>query len=66
MMSKIMRRAGMKKKTVRVSNAPQRKTLRITEMEDKILKLQKEVHAVQESGEHLVFIDECVFKSRDF
>ena len=39
-LSKIMRKAGIKKKTVVIRNLPQRRTMRIEEFENKTLALQ--------------------------
>ena len=53
-------------KKIKVFNAPQRKSMRLEEFEDKIMALDKQVDRIIEQGGHLVFTDECVFKARGF
>ena len=65
-LSKIMRKAGIKKKVVQIHKAPQRKTERLEEFDRKLIKLAAEVSDVMLSGGHLVFADESIFNSRDF
>ena len=36
------------------------------EFKDKTDALDQKLHDIIESGGHLVFLDECIFKSRDF
>jgi len=61
-----MMQLGFRKKMIRVINAPQRKSDRVDEFEDKIVKLWETVSRIIEQGGHLVFCDETIFKARGF
>ena len=63
---KVMLEMGFKKKIIKVVNAPQRKSDRLEEFENKILELDETVSRILEQGGHLVFCDECVFTARGF
>ena len=61
-----MKKAGLRIKKIEISNVPARKEQRVEEFEDKTVALDKRLHDIIESGGHLLFLDECLFKSRDF
>ena len=61
-----MLQAGITIKKVRIVNIPQRRSQRFDEFDNKILDLEKKVELALARGDHLVFIDECVFKARGF
>ena len=63
---KVMIGMGFKMKIIKVINAPQRKSDRLQEFEEKILELDQIVTRVLEQGGHLVFCDECIFTARGF
>ena len=65
-MLKVMKQAGLRLKKIEVSNIPAKKEQRVQEFEDKTVDLDKKLHDIIASGGHLVFLDECIFKSRDF
>ena len=43
MMTKLMKQAGIKMKKIKVFNAPQRKSMRLEEFEDKIEEVKKKL-----------------------
>jgi len=63
---RLMSRCGVKKKAIVVRRAPQRKTQRLDEFEDRIVALHERVKEIKAAGGHLVFIDECIFSARGF
>jgi len=63
---KLYSQCGIKKKKMNINRAPVRKTQRISEFENKVVKLYREVQDVRENNHHLVFIDESVFTSRGY
>ncbi len=65
-MSRIMRRAGLTKKTIVVKKIPSRRTLRISEFENLIVGLDNKIQAIQKDKEHLVFIDEAIFSMKSY
>ena len=65
-MLKVMKLAGLRQKKIEVSNIPARRELRYEEFENKTTTLDKRLNDIIESGGHMVFLDECLFKSRDF
>ena len=65
-MSKVLKLAGLKKKKVEICNVPARKEERKEEFEHNTLTLDNKLHNVIQNKGHLVFLDECIFKSRDF
>ena len=65
-LGRIMRKAGLRKKVVRVRNAPQRSTQRLEEFEDRTVALDDFVKGIQAKQGHLVFADEAVFTARGF
>ena len=65
-MLKIMKQAGLRRKKVFVSNIPARLEERYEEFENSAIVLDNKLHKIIEEKSHLVFLDECVFKSRDF
>ena len=65
-MLKVMKLAGLKKKKVEINNIPSRLEERYEEFDNSILKLDKKLHDVLKEGGHVVFLDEAIFKSRDF
>ena len=58
--------AGLRKKKVRVQNVPARLNERQTEFTNSSLALDDKLNEILKEGGHLVFLDECLFKSRDF
>ena len=65
-MTKVMKRAGLRKKKVTVRNVPHNAIQRQTEFAQTTLNLDQKIFDILKADGHLVFIDECVFKSRDF
>ena len=65
-MTKVMKIAGMSKRKVEICNIPAKKEQRVEEFADKTIALDNRLNTILLSGGHLVFLDECVFKSRDF
>lgn len=65
-MFKVMKLAGIKKKKVQVNNVAARKEQRAEEFENSSLALDNKIHDILKEKGHLVFLDECLFKSRDF
>lgn len=61
-----MLRGGIKMKKVRVVNIPQRRTMNAYLYANKVLELDNKVAALLNTGAHVVYIDECVFKARGF
>ena len=61
-----MKQAGLRLKRVEVSNVPAKKEIREEEFDIKKLALDKKLHDIIEQGSHLCFLDEAVFKQRDF
>ena len=46
-LTQVMKKAGMKKKKILVLNAPQRKSMRVQEFEDKTLLLDEWIDVIQ-------------------
>ena len=65
-LGKILRKAGLTKKAIKIRNLPQRNTMRLEEFEDATLRLDEFVTKIKSENGHLVFADECVFVSRGF
>ena len=65
-MLKVMRIAEIKKKKVRIQNVPARGMQRLEEFDNNVLALDKKINEILKEDNHLLFLDECVFKSRDF
>ena len=65
-LSQLYRNAGIKKKSILTRRAPQRKTQRLEEFEDKVLQLHRQVQEIQAAEGHLVFIDESTFTARAY
>lgn len=61
-----MLQAGVTIKKVRVVNIPQRRSQRLGEFDERILDLQLKLENALSNNEHLIFVDECVFKARGF
>jgi len=61
-----MTEMGFKKKVIKVVNAPQRKSERMDEFENKVLELDETVSRILKQGGHIVFCDECIFTARGF
>ena len=61
-----MKIAGIKKKKVRIQNVPARGMERLDEFDDNVLALDKKIYEILKEDNHLLFLDECVFKARDF
>ena len=65
-MVKVMKLAGLKKKKIEVSSIPNRFEERIQEFSGSTLTLDNRLNTILKEKSHLVFLDECIFKSRDF
>ena len=65
-MLSVMKSAGLKKKTVKIQNVPARGHERQKEFDDKILALDNQIYKALKEGFKLVYLDECVFKARNF
>ena len=63
---RVMKEAGIMQKKVRVVNIPARKTGRVYEFEEKTLELFHKMESHLANKDHIVFLDECVFKARGF
>ena len=63
---KIMKLAGLKRKKIEVSNIPTRIEERQEEFQNLTIALDNKIKSILDEKAHLVFLDECVFKSRDF
>jgi transposase len=61
-----MKAAGLKKKKVKVQNVPARLDDRLDEFANSSLILDNKINEILKEEGHLVFLDECLFKSRDF
>jgi hypothetical protein len=61
-----MKNAGLKRKKIEISNIPARLEERYEEFENSTVALDNRLHKILEEKGHLIFLDECVFKSRDF
>ena len=61
-----MYQAGLRKKTIKVRNAPTMTDNKIEKHENRTLELYMEVQKVLDSKEHLVFVDESTFVARGF
>jgi hypothetical protein len=65
-MLKVMRLGGLKRKKIEISNIPARIEERYEEFDNSALSLDNKLHKILEEKGHLVFLDECIFKSQDF
>ncbi len=65
-MAHVMKQAGMKKKVIVIGKIPARRTLRISEFEEKVVNLSNQIKSIQEKGSHLVFVDEAIFTARGY
>ena len=65
-MTKVMKIAGMKKKKIEVSSAPAKKMERIDEFRSSTVILDNKIYDIIKESGHLIFLDECIFKHRDF
>ena len=65
-MLKVMKLGGLKRKKIEISNIPARIEERYEEFENSTLALDNKLQSIMDEKGHLVFLDECVFKSRDF
>ena len=65
-MLKVMKLAGLKRKKVEVCSVPARKEERQKEFNHSTVTLDIKLHDILQRSGHLIFLDECVFKSRDF
>jgi hypothetical protein len=61
-----MKSAGLRKKKIKIKNVPARGEERYEEFENSILTLDNKINEILKEEGHLVFLDECLFKSRDF
>ena len=61
-----MRSAGLRKKKIKIKNVPARGEARNNEFENSTLSLDNKINEILKEDGHLVFLDECLFKSRDF
>ena len=65
-MLKIMKRPGMSKKRVRVQRIAARREERQDEFNDATLVLDDKIYELQQSDAHIVYVDETLFKGKDF
>ena len=65
-MYKLMKRAGVRMKKIEICNVPTRKEARVEEFEDKTVALDKKLYELYTKNQHVLFLDEAIFKSRDF
>ena len=65
-MLQVMKSAGLRKKKVRIKNVPAKGEQRQDEFESQTLVLDNKINEILKEEGHLEFLDECVFKSRDF
>ena len=63
---KVYRMFGITKKKVEVSCVPRKFETRVQEFEQTTLTLDNKINEILKSGDHLVYVDEAVFKERDF
>ena len=61
-----MKSSGLRKKKIKIKNVPARGEERYEEFENSILTLDNKINKILKEEGHLVFLDECLFKSRDF
>ena len=61
-----MKSAGLRKKKIKIKNVPARGEQRYDEFENSTLSLDNKINEILKEDGHLVFLDECLFKSRDF
>ena len=64
--SKVFKWFGITKKKVEDQNVPIRLEERQPEFKQDILMLDDKIHEILEDGGHLVYLDETLFKSKDF
>jgi hypothetical protein len=70
-LSKIYKQAGFKEKAVIINRAPNRKTVRLDEFDERTLSLYRYMKWIRQpnsdgSRKRLMFLDECVFTARGF
>ena len=65
-MLQVMKTAGLKKKKVRIRNVPAKGEQRTEEFDNATIALDNKINDILKEEGHLVFLDECIFKSRDF
>ena len=63
---KVYRMFGVTRKKVEVSCVPARMEARVQEFEQTTLNLDNIIYDVLNSDSHLIYLDEAVFKERDF
>ena len=56
----------MKLKKIHVQNVPAREEKRSQEFREKVLKLDQKLYDAADEKAHVVYLDETVFKGRDF
>ena len=61
-----MKSSGLRKKKIKIKNDPAKGEERYEEFENSILTLDNKINKILKEEGHLVFLDECLFKSRDF
>jgi hypothetical protein len=61
-----MKSSGLRKKKVKIKNVPARGEQRNDEFESSTISLDNKINEILKKDGHLVFLDECLFKSRDF
>ena len=57
---------GIRKKKIEIICVPARAEERQGEFKHTILSLDDKMHQLDKENAHIVMLDECVFKSRDF
>ena len=65
-MLKVMNIAGIRKKRVKVQHVPARGEERGDEFDAKVLALDTKMEEIMKQEGHILYLDECVFKAKDF
>ena len=58
--------AGIRKKRVKVQHVPARGEERKDEFDAKVLALDTRMEEIMKQEGHILYLDECVFKAKDF
>ena len=66
MLLRIYRPAGMKLKKIKVQAVPAKAVKRSEEFRQKVVELDSQLYDATNEKAHIVYLDETVFKGRDF
>ena len=66
MLLRIYKTAGVKLKKIQVQSVPAKEEKRTEEFRQKVIDLDQKLHDAANEKAHIVYIDETVFKGRDF